>query len=92
MYGLVNKLIAAPGQRDALARIIADSARELAGNVSYVVARDSAEPDALWITEVWRDKAAHEASLQTPQVRAAIERGRSLVQEFAVRAETEPLE
>jgi len=92
MYGLVNKLIAAPGQRAELARIIADSAQGLAGNVSYVVAYDGAEPDALWVTEVWQSKAAHEASLQQPEVRTAIERGRPLVAGFALRAETEPLE
>ena len=92
MYGLINKLLAAPGQRDELARIIAESARDLPGCVSYVVALDSAQPDALWVTEVWPDKAAHEASLQRPEVRAAIERGRPLVAGFALKAETEPLE
>jgi quinol monooxygenase YgiN len=91
MYGLINKLVAAPGKRGELARIIADSSRGLSGCVSYTVALDRAEPDALWVTEVWQDKAAHDGSLQNPEVRAAIERGRPLVAGFALKAETEPV-
>ena len=41
------------------------------GCFSYVVAADPAEPDALWVTEVWESQASHQASLQLPAVQAA---------------------
>ena len=33
------------------------------GCLSYIVAEDPNDPDALWVTEVWTDEAAHRASL-----------------------------
>jgi hypothetical protein len=36
-------------------------------------------PDTIWIFELWRDEAAHRASLELPQVRATIERARPLI-------------
>ncbi len=47
------------------------------GCFSYVVAADPAEPDALWVTEVWESQASHQASLQLPAVQAAIDHGMS---------------
>ena len=60
------------------------------GCLSYVVARDAGHEDAVWITEVWRDKASHAASLSLPQVQAAIARGRPLIAGVGARAETLP--
>jgi len=51
----------------------------------------SPDPDGLWVTEVWRDRAAHRASLELPQVRAAIARGRPLIAAFDAQHETRPL-
>jgi len=33
------------------------------GCLSYVVAADATELDALWVTEVWESQASHQASL-----------------------------
>ena len=57
------------------------------GNFAYLVGEDSANPDALWIVELWADKDAHAASLQLPSVQAAIEKGRPLIAGFGARAE-----
>jgi quinol monooxygenase YgiN len=61
------------------------------GCLSYVVAADTADADALWVTEVWEDQAKHQASLQLPAVQAAIAKGRSLIAGFSNRTETKPL-
>ena len=37
------------------------------------------EPDAIAVTEVWDDKAAHDASQQLERVRAVIGRARPLI-------------
>jgi quinol monooxygenase YgiN len=45
----------------------------------YVVSEVPSEPDAIAITEVWDDKAAHDASLQLDRVRSVIGRARPLI-------------
>ena len=47
-----------------------------AGCLNYIVARDPADADAIWITEVWVDAASHKASLALPSVQADRQRGR----------------
>lgn len=91
MYGLIGKMTAVPGQRDALAAILLEGTRAMPGCLSYVVATDPANADALWITEVWDSQASHQASLALPAVRAAIARGRPLIAGFSDRVETIPL-
>jgi quinol monooxygenase YgiN len=49
------------------------------------------DADALWISEVWDDRASHAASLQLPAVRDAIARARPMIAGFAERYETEPV-
>lgn len=91
MYGLIGKMIAVPGQRDALAKILLAGTAEMPGCLSYIIATDDADPDALWITEVWDSQESHEASLQLPAVRDAIARGRPLIAGFGERFVTRPL-
>ena len=91
MYGLIGKMTAIPGQRDALADILLGGTSAMPGCLSYVVATDPAEPDALWITEVWDSAESHRASLSLPAVQAAIAKGRPLIAGFGQRTETAPL-
>jgi quinol monooxygenase YgiN len=91
MYGLIGKLTAVPGARDGLAAILLEGTGAMPGCRSYVVAKDPAEPDALWITEVWDSRDSHAASLRLPAVQAAIAKGRPLIAGFSDRVETEPL-
>ncbi|MCB0253606.1 MAG: antibiotic biosynthesis monooxygenase [Anaerolineae bacterium] len=91
MYGLIGKMMAAPGRRDELAAILLEGLQAMPGLRSYIVANDLADPDALWVTEVWQDKESHANSLLLPSVQDAIARGRPLIAGFAERFETEPL-
>jgi quinol monooxygenase YgiN len=91
MYGLIGKINANPGQRDALAKILVDGVSGMPGCLSYIVARDPANPDAIWVTEVWKDQDAHKASLSLPSVQRAIAHGRPMIAGFGERYETEPL-
>lgn len=75
MYGLIGKITAVAGRRAALASILIDGTAGMPGCLSYVVAADATEPDALWVTEVWDRQASHHSSLQLPAVQAAIARG-----------------
>ena len=91
MYGLIGKIVATPGQRDALAAVLLEGTSAMPGCLSYVVAADPAEGDALWVTEVWDSAESHRASLQLPAVQEAIRRGRPLIAGFSHRTETRPL-
>ena len=90
MYGLIGKMMAVPGQREALIAILLDGLVGMPGCRSYVVARDPLDADAIWITEVWDSHESHQASLSLPSVQAAIARGRPLISGFGARFETEP--
>jgi quinol monooxygenase YgiN len=91
MYGLIGKMIARPGQRDALAEILLAGTQAMPGCRSYIVAADPADANAIWITEVWDDEASHQASLQLPGVQAAIAQARPLLEGFGERFITQPL-
>src|SRR5215207_7837394 len=71
MYGLMGKMIAKAGQRDALIAILLEGTGAMPGCLSYIVAKDRANADAIWITEVWNSKESHAASLKLPAVQAA---------------------
>jgi quinol monooxygenase YgiN len=91
LYGLIGKLTAVPGQRDVLAAILLEGTEAMPGCLSNVIATDPANPDALWVTEVWDSQASHRASLTLPAVKAAIAKGRPLIAGFSDRVETVPI-
>jgi quinol monooxygenase YgiN len=91
MYGLIGQMKAAPGKRDDLAAILSESTGGMPGCLSYIVAADATDADALWITEVWTDKDSHAASLRLPAVQAAIAKARPIIAGFGHRFETVPV-
>jgi len=90
-YGLLGQMLAQPGQRAALAAILAEGTGEMPGNIAYLIGEDSANPDAIWIVELWDSKEAHAASLKLPTVQDAIKKGRPLIAGFGTRAEFKPV-
>jgi quinol monooxygenase YgiN len=91
MYGLISKLKAVPGRRDDLSKILLDGAAGMPGCLSYVVAADPTDGDAIWITEVWASQELHRASLTLPAVQQAIAQGGPLIAGFGERFETAPV-
>lgn len=91
MYGLIGKMMAVDGRRAELAEILLEGISGMPGCLSYVVAEDTEDGNALWISEVWESQEAHQASLSLPAVQDAIERGRPLIAGFGARYETRPL-
>lgn len=91
MYGLIGKMIAVAGKRDELISILLEGVAGMPGCLSYVVAKDPADADAIWITEVWDSQESHKASLSLPSVKQAITRGRPLIAGFGNSTTTEPV-
>jgi quinol monooxygenase YgiN len=90
-YGLIGQMLAQPGQRAALAAILSEATDAMPGNMGYLIGEDSANPDAIWIVELWDTKASHAASLELPAVQAAINKARPLIAGFGTRAEFKPV-
>jgi len=93
MYGLIGKMMAVPGQRDALIAILLEGTtlEAMPGCLSYIVATDPADANAIWITEVWDSKESHDASLTLPSVRQAIARARPMIAGFGDGVVTTPI-
>jgi len=91
MFGLIGKMIAAPGQREALIAVLLDGTQDMPGCLSYVVARDAKDENAIWISEVWDSKDSHAASLKLPSVQAAIAKGKPMIAGFGDYVTTEPV-
>lgn len=91
MFGLIGKMNAVPGQRDALITILLEGTASMPGCLSYVIAKDPGDADAIWVTEVWDAQASHRASLTLPSVQQAIARGKPLIASFASMTTTEPV-
>ena len=91
MYGIIGKMKTVAGQRDALISILLEGVSSMPGCLSYVVAQDPADADAVWVTEVWDSQASHKASLSLPTVKDAISRGKPLIASFDEHIETAPV-
>jgi quinol monooxygenase YgiN len=61
------------------------------GCLSYIVATDASDANAIWITEAWDSKASHDASLSLASVKEAIAKARPLIAGFGDRAVTTPV-
>lgn len=91
MYGLIGKMTAVSGKRDELIEILLEGTGGMPGCLSYVIATDPSNEDAIWVTEVWNSEESHRASLSIPAVRDAIARGQSLIAGFEERTVTTPV-
>ena len=91
MYGLIAKLTAVLGKRDALIKILEEGTRAMPGCLSYILAKDAAEENTIWVTEIWDSEASHHASLSLPAVKDSIARAKPLVAGFEKVAVTNPL-
>jgi len=91
MYGLIGKIKTAPDRRDLVVKALLEGARAMPGCISYIVALDPADANAIWVTEVWDSKQSHQASLKLPSVQSAIAQARPHIVGFGERFETSPV-
>lgn len=91
MYGLIAKLTVVPGRREDMMRILKQSAANMPGCFSYVVAKDTTDENVIWVTEVWDSQASHAASLGLPGVKNAVLEAKGIVANLEKVAETAPV-
>jgi|SRR5581483_2058094 len=84
-FAMYGKVIAKPGQRDALVQALLEAARlvgPLPGCELYIVNTVPTEPDTVWVTELWKSQADHDASVTLESVKSLIARTRPLIAGF----------
>jgi quinol monooxygenase YgiN len=93
-YGCYTKFTAHVGQRDALVRVLmsgADTGEPMAGCQLFLINTSPTEPDVVWVTEVWRSQADHDASLSLASVRALIQQALPLLAGPPERIDVQPI-
>jgi quinol monooxygenase YgiN len=94
MYGLNGKMTAHAGQREALLAALLRGAAmlgDLDGCYLYVVSRANDDENSIWVTEVWRSREDHQASLTHEAIRTLITEARPLIAAMTDRSEFEPV-
>jgi quinol monooxygenase YgiN len=90
MWGFIAKITLLPAKRDEMIGILKESAADMPGCLSYIVAKDATDENTIWVTEVWDSLSSHDASLSLPAVKNAMPRGKALVSNFEKIAVTSP--
>ncbi|HUY77800.1 MAG TPA: antibiotic biosynthesis monooxygenase [Ktedonobacterales bacterium] len=93
-YGCYTKFTTQAGQRDALVSLLLSGAagdETLAGCQLYVINMSPSEPEAVWVTEVWRSQADHDVSLTLASVRALIQQALPLLAGAPERIDVQPV-
>ncbi|MBW8785851.1 MAG: antibiotic biosynthesis monooxygenase [Novosphingobium sp.] len=90
-WGLLGRIRAVPGKREEVIAHLLDSSRDVPGKLVYLISLEIDDPDAFWITEVWRDKAAYDACLAMPEVQQGLALTGPLIAAVEHRTETIPL-
>jgi quinol monooxygenase YgiN len=70
MYAYIGKFTATPGNQHALADrllTVADRMSDVDGCLQYLIY--TGDNESVWVSELWRTKDDHDASLEIPGVR-----------------------
>jgi quinol monooxygenase YgiN len=81
-YGLTGKFKAHTGHGAELASILVQASHLVSvakGCYLYLVSQDAADPNCIWVTEVWASKNDHDNSLNLPGVRELITQALPLI-------------
>lgn len=82
MYALIGKLVTKQGNRDKLVAIMSEAAQEMEASdacEAYRVHVSLDEADTVFVYEVWISEDAHQASLETPEVKAYIDQAQPIL-------------
>ncbi|WP_067572431.1 putative quinol monooxygenase [Nocardia acidivorans] len=77
MFSVFGRMTAQPGRRDELIALLVQGFRaggESGGLVGYSVNTAFDDPDTIWLTQLWVDKPAHDATTRSEPVAAVSQR------------------
>ncbi|MDQ0229140.1 putative quinol monooxygenase [Metabacillus malikii] len=81
-FSLFGKFIVQEGERDTMVHILleaAESMKNLDECEIYLVSTSESEPHAVYVYEVWRNEAAHQASLTLESTQTLIKRAKPII-------------
>ena len=84
-FAMYAKVIAKPGQREAVVEHLWEAAHlltALPGCLLYVINVSPSEPDTVSVFEAWRSEGDHDASLELDSVKGLVARTKPLVASF----------
>lgn len=84
MFSVYGRLTAHPGRRDELIALLHEGFRaggDNSGLLTYSINTVPDEPDTMWMTQLWVNKAAHDATTRSAAVAAVSQRLPSLLAE-----------
>lgn len=93
-FGCYTRFTTQHGQRDVLVRLLlsgAESGETMAGCGLYLINTSPTESECVWVTEVWRSQADHDASLTLDSVRALIQQALPLLAAAPERIDVQPV-
>ncbi|TDV56540.1 quinol monooxygenase YgiN [Actinophytocola oryzae] len=81
MFSVYGRMTALPGRRDDLVAALLDGFRagDGGGLLAYSINTAFDDPDTIWLTQLWIDKEAHDATTRSEPVAAASRRVPSLL-------------
>lgn len=71
MFSVYGRMTALPGRRDELIDVLLDGFRvsgEAGGLLGYSISTALDDADTLWLTQLWSDKATHDAVTRSEPV------------------------
>lgn len=86
-FALINRLTAKPGKRQEVVRILLESGELFGDNPAcllYLVSEDAADPNLIWVQDLWTSEQAHSAALAAPELRPYVERAVPLLEGMPV--------
>jgi len=91
MSAMIGRIEATPGNRDALARMLAEQTPEMPGCLFYLVSVEPGDDSGVWIAECWEDADAHRDWLESDAVTAFREQLAPLMVGYSERHEVTPV-
>ena len=85
MFSVYGRMTTQPGRRDEVVDLIRESPRaggDASGLIAYSVSALLEEPDTIWVTELWTDQAAHDATTHSEPVRKVSQQMLALLTEI----------
>lgn len=74
MFSVYGRMVALPGRREELIAVLLAGFRAGgadSGLLDYSISTVPDDPDAIWLTQLWTDKTAHDTTTRSEPVAAA---------------------
>jgi quinol monooxygenase YgiN len=75
--------VSVPERRDDLVATLRECTANMPGCLAYIIAKDIADENTLWVREIWSSEAEHDASLTLPDVKDGIGKAKPLIANFS---------